>query len=700
MFYQQRRVAGHPVRLDPRPARIAGREELLNQIADRLTVGSQPVVVALSALGGVGKTTAAVEFAHRHLDRYEVVWMFHAEDPTALVQQFHDLTQLLDPADLLDQSDPVTRLHAALAGRDRPWLLVLDNIRDYAMARRWLPPRGNGHVLVTTQDGHWPAEQTVPIGPLSVEAAAGFLLSCAGEYDEESARKIATELGSLPLALAQAGAYVQTTGRSLAEYLTLLHTNRMQLLRRGAPSSHQAPVTATWSVALTELADTSPDSITLLRLLSHLAPEDIPHRLLLATGTPLPPDVHPEVAHATDRLRSDQFALDDAVAGLRRHSLIGPPAEVVTVHRLVQHITLEQIDPDQRQGWQTAATALVEAAIPADTSRREAWPICAQLLPHALALLDPIGVPIWRLARSFGHAGDYPTSVAVWSILAEAHTTQLGPEHPDTLSARHELASWTGDAGDAVAARDLYAQLLPVRQRVSGVEHPDTLSARANLAYWTGEAGDAVAARDLYAQLLPVQDRVSGVEHPDTLTARANLAYWTGKAGDAVAARDLYAQLLPVRQRVSGADHPDTLSARANLAYWTGKAGDVVAARDLFAQLLPVQDRVSGVEHPDTLSIGDNLAYWTGKAGDAVTARDLFGQLLPVRERVLGAEHPNTLATRANLAYWTGMAGDAVAARDLFGELLPVRERVSGAKHPDTLSTRANFDYWRNQADR
>ena len=73
----------------------------------------------------------------------------------------------------------------------------------------------------------------------------------------------------------------------------------------------------------------------------------------------------------------------------------------------------------------------------------------------------------------------------------------------------------------------------PSDERVLGAEHPDTLTARRNLASWTGQAGDAAGARDQFAALLPVRERVLGAEHPDTLTTRANLAYWTGQAGDA-----------------------------------------------------------------------------------------------------------------------------------------------------------------------
>ena len=79
-------------------------------------------------------------------------------------------------------------------------------------------------------------------------------------------------------------------------------------------------------------------------------------------------------------------------------------------------------------------------------------------------------------------------------------------------------------------ARDQLAGLLPVLERALGPEHPDTLAARRDLATWTGRAGDPAAARDQLAELPPVLERVLGPEHPDTLTTRHNLAYWTDRA--------------------------------------------------------------------------------------------------------------------------------------------------------------------------
>ena len=146
---------------------------------------------------------------------------------------------------------------------------------------------------------------------------------------------------------------------------------------------------------------------------------------------------------------------------------------------------------------------------------------------HRWAGRDSTGVLASLHGRPLGRARDEQERWHRWNA---AFRCALGPEHPDTLDNRANLARCTGLAGDPAAARDAYAALLPIRERVSGPEHPDRLTDRANLAACTGAAGDPAAARDAYAALLPIRERVLGPEHPDTLTARANLAYWTRQA--------------------------------------------------------------------------------------------------------------------------------------------------------------------------
>jgi hypothetical protein len=698
-------VAGRVLRLAPRPAFLAGREELLAELDARLAGGggAGPRVMALSGLGGVGKTSVAVEYAHRHLDEVGVAWQFLAEDPAVLAAGFGELAAQLGVLGQADNRDPVASVHGALASYRAGWLLVFDNAPDRASIAPLVPPAGRGRVLATSRSPIWPAGQALEVPVLHLQVAAKFLVDRTGDPDEGSAAELADELGGLPLALEQAAAYIEAIGGSLARYLQSFRQRRGRLLARGEPTGYTETVATTWSLAFTQLEESASQAEDLLRLLACCAPEAIPVRLLLQPRPGLADDLSGEGAHVLTPLLEDELAVDDALAALRRYSLVTPAGDgSVSVHRLVQAVTLDQMPAELAEMFRRAAAALIEAAIPADTQLPAAWPVCALLLPHARAVLALTSDGMGSIANYLGYSGNYPAARDLWHLIADAYSEDdaYGPEHRATLAARYELAGWVGEAGNGAAARDQFAALLPISEAVLGPEHPDTLSTRAGLARWAGAAGDAAGARDQFAALLPIVERVLGPEHPRTLTTRDDLAHWAGEAGDAAGARDQYAALLPIHERVLGAEHPDTLGTRTNLAYWTGEAGDAAGARDQFAALLPIRQRVLGPEHPRTLTTRDDLAYYTGEAGDAAAARDQLAVLLPVRERVLGAEHPDVLTTRNNLAESTGKAGDAAGARDQFAALLPIVERVLGPEHPRTLTTRINLAHWTEMANR
>jgi hypothetical protein len=700
MEYHRPQVASQPVSLTPRPVFLAGREQLLAELDSRLSAaeGSWPRIIALCGLGGCGKTSVAVEYAHRHLAQTGLAWQLIAEDHTVLAAEFGRLAGVLGAVDPLTPADPVAAVHAVLAAYPSPWLLVFDNAPDQESIRPFLPPAGTGQVLITSQNALWPPGQAVEVPVLDVEVAAEFLTGRTNDPDGQAARQLAAELGGLPLALEQAGAYIQATGITLAEYLDLFRERRADLLRRGRPSGHDLTVAATFALAFSRLEPDAPTAAELLRLLACLAPAPVPLRILSAAAGVLRA-LDADVASALLPLCDDQLVRGDAVASLRRYSLITLAGDgLVLVHRLVQAVTLDLMPDAVAAEWRQAGAVLIGAAIPAETGLPNAWATCAALLPHAQVALAQDSGAMARIANYLGVSGHQAAARDLCREIAEARKFGLGPEHPETLGAIASFASWTGEAGDPASARDLFAGLLPVKERVLGPEHPDTLDSRENLANWTGYAGNWAAARDLYAELLPVKERILGPEHPDTLVTRANLAYWTGYAGNRAAARDLYAALLPVRERVLGPEHPNTLATRHNLASWTGAAGDPAAARDLFVALLPVKERVLGPEHPDTLTARHELARFTGRAGEPAAARDLYAALLPIRERVSGAEHPITLTARRNLARFTGEAGEPAAARDLFAELVPVHVRVLGAEHPDTLAVRSELGAWIGRA--
>jgi hypothetical protein len=652
-----------PVRLAPRPVFLVGREVLLADVHAHLALGAEragPRVVVLCGLPGAGKTSAAVEYAYRHLGEVGACWQFAAGDPAVLAAQFAVLAAQLGARDLADARDPVAAVHAVLARASTPWLLVFDNVPDLAAVQDFLPPAGAGRVLVTSQSQHWPAGWSVQVPVLDPAVAAQFLATRTGDTHQDAALELARDLGGLPLALEQAAAYMQATGTSLARYLQLFRGRQADLLARGEAAGHRGHTAATLGLALARLEEEAPAAAGLMRLLAFLAPEPVPLDLVLIRQPAA--TQRARAARLVGPLLGDSVAVTDAVAALRRYSLASLAGDgLVQVHRLVKAVARSQLTRHEATRWKKTATALVEAAVPANGELPSVWPQCAAVLPHALAVLELTSRGMKLIVEYLGQSGSHSAAREMYVLIADAHqnSASYGPGHPDTLAARLRLAYWTGEAGDAAEARDQYGALLPVHERILGPDHPDVLTTRATLARWTGEAGDAAGAREQYAALLPDRERILGPEHPHTLTTRVSIAYLTGVVGDAAAARDQLAGLLPVRRRVLGPGHPQILSTRHGLARFTGEAGHAAGARDQYADLLPDRVRIMGADHPDVLRTRASLARWTGEAGDAAGARDQYAALLPDAERILGPGHPDVLRTRSSLAIWAERAKDA-----------------------------------------
>ena len=314
-------VASQPVSLPPRPVFLAGREELLAELDARLAggAGAGPQIVALCGLGGAGKTSVAVEYAHRHLTEVGVAWQLAAENQAVLAAGFGELAAQLGARKRRDPRDPVASVHAVLAAYPADWLLVLDSAPDQASVRPFLPPAGRGRVLITSRSALWPSSQAMDVPVLDPQVAAEFLVNRTGDPDRQAALHLAGELGGLPLALEQAGAYIQASGDSLAGYLALFRRRRTEMLARGEPMGYSETVANTWRLAFEHLQQAAPGAVGLLRLLANCAPEAIPLPLLLQPRPGLGDQLGAEVAPVLVPLLEDELAVRDAIAALRRY---------------------------------------------------------------------------------------------------------------------------------------------------------------------------------------------------------------------------------------------------------------------------------------------------------------------------------------------------------------------------------------------
>src|SRR5205807_7075498 len=126
------------------------------------------------------------------------------------------------------------------------WLLVLDNANDLALVHEFVRLSHLGQLLLTTNaQALGPIAEKVPVGEMNLDEGVLLLLRRAGvigkdapldtakEAERNLARNLARDLGGLPLALDQAGAYIDETPSTLAEYHLLYQREgrRLRALR-------------------------------------------------------------------------------------------------------------------------------------------------------------------------------------------------------------------------------------------------------------------------------------------------------------------------------------------------------------------------------------------------------------------------------------------------------------------------------------
>jgi tetratricopeptide (TPR) repeat protein len=654
---QQRSGQSAVRRLWTIPARVrefTGRAALLVELEAALGSGGAAVVHAVTGMGGVGKTTTAIEYAHRHAEEFDVAWWVPAEDAALVPDRLAELARALGLASPTDPSAVgVARVLGDLAGRDR-WLVVFDNAEDPRAVAPFLP-QGPGQVLVTSRNPTWRGVAAlVPVREFTRAESTTLLRSQVSKMTVADAERVAAAVGDLPLAVDQAGSLLADTNLDVDTYLRLLEERADELLGQEVGGTNPVSVAASWTVAFDRLAADDSAALDVLELVAWLGPEAVP--------LPLLTEHHGELPERLAKTVADPLAMARCTGILGRRGMASLSPHGLQLHRVPGALLRARA---RRSGagdeWSALVVRLLYSALPGEVwNSPEAWPQWQRLLPHVLAAtnparpLDAVADEVaWLLdtAANYRHTRGQPREAL--PLACRAYTIRrdrLGDDHTDTLAAANTVACNLRAMGDYEQARGLYEDTLTRLRRVRGEDDAETLAVASNLGRALRSLGDHQQARALHADTLARERRVLGDDHPTTLSTAHNLALDLHAMGEHQQARDLDEDTLARRRRLLGNDHPMTLVTACNLAADLRGLGEYQQARQLHEKILARSRLILGEDHPDTLGIATNLAADLRALGDYQQAVDLDEETLVRSRRILGEDHPDTRDVAIKLA--------------------------------------------------
>ena len=726
---------------------FVGRTEDLYWLADKLKQRSSQAV-ALTGLGGVGKTQLAVEFAYRYGRFFSggVFWLNCSEPETipAQIARFGNASHMALHADFdeFKQTKQVALVQQAWQ-QEIPRLLIFDACEDEAILTKWQPKGGGCRILLTSRRGQWSLALGIITRALMVisrEESVQLLRQFQETLTPHVAVGIAAELGDLPLALHLAGSFLRTYQHEVspADYLAELrdwqgrklleHPSLQGRGTNGSPTKHEMHLARTFTLSYEQMDLAEDLDASAWALLSRAAcfasGEPIPRHLLKSTA-----------ALVLENCKESERALwfTDALARLLALGLINEnPDGTIYLHRLITEFVLNLMDAEAQSDVEEAvlneaerlskdhrATDMHSWQVHLHHITDRAWPrqdlLAAQLnhelgayllstgeyeaasaiFEQTMSVLEAVvGIQHASTARCLNNLGCTLKSMGAYENAHMAYEKALsiredllGPDHQDTAESSLDLSILLYELAKYEEAWAFAERASLIWEKRFGPEHPKTARSLVTLGVLQYAQGNYDQALSIMERALKIQEKTLGRNDIHLASSLNNLGMIHIVRGEFAIARIYYERALELWESVDNPNTSRTATALVNLSELLLKIGEYESAQRYAEQALAIWEKSVGPLHQYVAYPLLCLGKIFVATGDFGSARSYLERAVAIRESAVGFEHPLTAESWVYLGQLLQKMGDKDAALSYYEEALAVQEQTLAADHLETSDT-------------
>jgi tetratricopeptide (TPR) repeat protein len=659
------------------------------------------LLTAATGMGGIGKTELARHFiTKRELsNHYQRRFWLTATTASQLRNEFVQLAiylGLVEAKKYIEDKELIHHVHRWLS-INPGWLMVLDNADDYNSIASWIPKEG-GAVLVTTREptpGTMSPEQIIPVPLLEPEEAVTWLYELSkrekdklSEQEQAAAKQLVDDLGYLPLAVAQAAAYLREQSNSTItgyhKHFTVLLSDATLASQTDSKSENtlndpdkrsRRVVASTWMLSFQAIEDYATShnmpNITkeLLLTCAYFAPKNIP-LLLLET-----------CLKQSYQFESNQisFIVDEYIGQLIRYSLLerNNIDSLVSMHKLVQQIMQAQLIKDYKGiEYLLKGISSINKIYPYGTDKNQMfdYQFKKELVPHLEHLLNQIEL-ISDTAYIQGIQDNEDKSRA-FNILREKKIILI-----IRLADAYEVLAHTKQA------IKILETALNILNNYFGQDQIALSAIFNNLANSYGELGNYVKKKELLTYALRVKENIYGLHHPELGTTLTNLGNAHGALGDLQNAKELLERALSIKQDEYGYNHVELAITLHALGIIYGDLGNVNQKKKLLKRSLKIQEKNYGLNHIFIAQDLTDLGFAYAVLHKGSKAQELLKRALIIKESWYGNNNVKVAITLVTLGNTYLVQGNTEEAKKLLERAYHIKVEYYGRDNIEVART-------------